>query len=94
MFPDRIALIHEAARLTYGEFHQAVNSLGNALRERGIRKGDKIVIMLPNIPEFVISYFAAQKIGAVAVTINTASTSHEMRYLLGNSEAAALITTR
>lgn len=94
LFPDRIALIHEAARLTYGEFHQAVNSLGNALRERGIRKGDKIVIMLPNIPEFVISYFAAQKIGAVAVTINTASTSHEMRYLLGNSEAAALITTR
>jgi long-chain acyl-CoA synthetase len=90
---DRTAIIHNDIRLTYRDLDRAVNSLGNALRSRGIRKGDKIVIMLPNIPEFVIAYFAVQKLGGVAVTINTASTSHEMKYLLGNCDAAGLITS-
>jgi long-chain acyl-CoA synthetase len=48
--------------------------------------------MLPNCPEFVISYFAVQKIGAVAVTINILSTSYELRHLIGNSDAKCLIT--
>jgi long-chain acyl-CoA synthetase len=48
--------------------------------------------MLPNIPEFIISYFSALKIGAVAVTINTASTSYELGYLLANSDSKILIT--
>ena len=92
-FPDCLALIHNESRLTYREFHRAVNALGNALRRRGIQKGDKIVIMLPNIPDFAIAYFAVQKIGGVAVTINTATTFHELDYLMGNSDASALITT-
>ena len=48
--------------------------------------------MLPNCPEFVISYFAVQKIGAVAVTVNILSTSYELRHLLGNSDTKCLIT--
>lgn len=93
LFPDSPALIHNGTRMSYREFHQAVNSLGNSLRRRGIKKGDKVVVMLPNIPEFAVAYFAAQKLGAVAVTINTASTPYEMNYFLGNSDASALITT-
>ncbi len=93
LFPDNLALIHNDTRLTYREFQRAVNSLGNSLRKRGIQKGDKIVLMLPNVPEFAIAYFAAQKLGAVAVTINTSSTSYEMNYFLSNSDASALITT-
>jgi len=48
--------------------------------------------MLPNTPEFPIAYFACQKLGAVAVTLNVMSTSHELRYLLDNSDAKALFT--
>ncbi len=92
-YPDQISFIHNETRLTYRALHRAVNSLGHELQKRGIRKGDRIVIMLPNIPAFVISYFAVQKLGAVAVTINTSSTSYELNYLIDNSEASALITT-
>lgn len=90
---ERTALIHNESRLTYRQLNRAVNSLGNRLRGLGISKGDKVAVMLPNIPEFVISYFAVQKIGAVSVTLNIQSTPYELSYLLANSEARVLITT-
>jgi len=92
-FPEKVVLIQEERKLTYESLDRAVNSLGNRLREAGIRKGDKLAIMLPNCPEFVISYFALQKIGAVAVTLNVSSTPYELLHLLGNSDAGGLITT-
>jgi len=92
-YPDHIAVVYEDQRLTYAELNAAVNALGNALQNLGLGKNDKLAIVLPNCPEFLIAYFAAQKIGAVAVTINTASTAYELQYLLNDSDAKALITT-
>jgi len=89
---DRLFIIHDKARLTYRQFDGAVNALANHFQNLGFQKDDKIAIMLPNCPEFLISYFAAQKIGAVAVTLNVLSTAHELRYLLANCDAKALIT--
>lgn len=89
----RTALIHNEKRITYEELNRHVNSLGNRLRGLGIAKDDKVAVMLPNIPEFVISYFAVQKIGAVTVTLNTQSTPYELNHLLGNSDSKILITT-
>ena len=86
-FPERIALIHEGKRITYAELNRAVNALGNHLKKLGIGKGDHISIMLPNSPDFVISYFAAQKIGAVVVTINVMSTPYELHHFLHNSDS-------
>jgi long-chain acyl-CoA synthetase len=92
-FPEHVALIQEEGHLTYTDLNRAVNSLGNRLRGAGLQKGDMVAILLPNCPEFVISYFAIQKIGAVAVTLNVASTPYELRHLLGDSEAKGLIAT-
>lgn len=92
-FPASVALIQEGKSLTYEGLNKCVNSLGNHLRAAGIGQGDKIALMLPNYLEFVIAYFAAQKLGAVAVTLNMLSTAYELRHLLGNSEAKCLITT-
>lgn len=91
-FPDNIAFIHEKSRMTYVEFNRAANALAHYFRGLGIGKGDKIAIMLPNCPEFIISYFAAQKLGAVAVTLNVLSTSYELRHLIGDSDAKLFIT--
>jgi long-chain acyl-CoA synthetase len=88
----RVALIHEEKRISYGALNGAVNMLSSRLRKAGLVKGDRIAVMLPNCPEFVIAYFAAQKIGAVAVTLNSLSTSYELRHLLENSGAKCLIT--
>jgi long-chain acyl-CoA synthetase len=92
-FADKTALIHNETRLTYSELNKLVNSFANKLKSLGIEKGDKVAIILPNIPEFVISYFAAQKIGAVAVTINIMSTVYELKYLLENSDSRIVVTT-
>ena len=91
-YPNNAATIYDGKSLTYEALHSAVNSLGNELRSMGIQKGDKVAIMLPNCPEFVISYFAVQKLGAVAVTVNILSTSYELRHLIGNSDTKCLIT--
>ena len=90
-YGDRPFIIHDKSRLTYGEFDATVNALAHNLQGMGIEKGDKIAIMLPNCPEFIISYFAAQKIGAVAVTLNILSTAFELQHLLGDSDAKCLI---
>lgn len=92
-YAGKIYIKHNDRKLTYSELNRAVNSLGNSLRNLGIKKGDKVALMLPNIPEFVISYFAIQKIGAVAVTLNVMSTPYELHYFLENSDSRAFITT-
>jgi len=91
-FPSRTAIIYEDRRISYHALEQSVNALGNKLKNLGITKGDSVAIMLPNTPEFIISYFATLKLGAVALTINTLSTAHELKHLLGNSDATTIIT--
>jgi long-chain acyl-CoA synthetase len=91
-YADNVCIIYDGTYFTYKALNRAVNALGNGLRSMGIQKGDKVAVMLPNCPEFMISYFAVQKIGAVAVTLNILSTSYELRHLLGNSDSKCLIT--
>lgn len=92
-FAGKTALIHNETILSYSDLNKFVNSFANKLKSLGVGKGDKIAIILPNIPEFVISYFAAQKIGAVAVTLNIMSTAFELSYLLENSDSRIVVTT-
>ena len=92
-FANRPVLISEGQRVNYDQLNRRVNSVAHFLRQNGIGKGDKVALMLPNIPEFVYCYFAAIKLGAVAVHLNTTSTSHELIYLLENSESKVLMTT-
>jgi len=92
-FAEKPALISENQRISFNQLNASVNAVANLLKQAGITKGDKVAILLPNVPEFVYSYFGAVKLGAVAVTLNTSSTSHELFYFLENSEAKLLITT-
>ncbi len=91
-YRDNVAIVFEENRLTFGNFNRSVSSLANHLKTLGIGKGDKVALMLPNVPEFPIAYFACQKLGAVAVTLNVMSTSYELQYLLDNSDSKVLIT--
>jgi long-chain acyl-CoA synthetase len=91
-YRDNVAIVYEETRLTFDNFNRATSSLANHLKALGIGKGDKVALMLPNAPEFPITYFACQKLGAVAVTLNVMSTSYELQYLLDNSDSKVLIT--
>ncbi|NLN60060.1 MAG: long-chain fatty acid--CoA ligase [Deltaproteobacteria bacterium] len=91
-FGSNITMIYEGKAYSYEDLDRAVNALANHFLASRIVKGDKVALLLPNCPEFVIAYFAAVKIGAVAVTLNVMSTSHELLHLLNDCEAKCLIT--
>ncbi|MDR2861191.1 MAG: AMP-binding protein, partial [Syntrophobacterales bacterium] len=93
-FGSNIAVIYEERRYSYEDLDNAVNAMANHFLAAGIAKGEKIVLMLPNCPEFIISYFAAVKIGAVAVTLNIMSTSRELVDLLRDCDAKCFITEK
>ncbi len=90
--PNKECLISGNDRYTYKELNSIVNKAGNAFLDLGIRKDDRVLICLLNVPEAVISFFALAKIGAIAVPVNYMLTIREHTYLLHDSEASLVIT--
>lgn len=92
-FPQKLALLFEGQSFTYKALDQMANRMANGLRALGIDRGDRVALFLPNIPEFVISYLGIQKIGAVAVSINVMLKRDEVKFILEDCTAVAIITT-
>ncbi|GKV66128.1 MULTISPECIES: class I adenylate-forming enzyme family protein [unclassified Sporosarcina] len=90
-YPNTEAVISMGKRTTYKELDQQVNQFGNALRSQGVKAGAKVALFLPNVDEFVISYFAAQRIGAIVVPINVKLTAKELEFILEHTDAEVLI---
>ncbi len=95
-FPVKTAIIFPPTntRYTFTELFEAVNRLGNGLKELGVKKGDRVCIYVGNRPETVISYLAVWRIGAIAVPANIVLKKDELKHILNDSEANTLITTR
>ncbi|MBH8553201.1 long-chain-fatty-acid--CoA ligase [Nostocaceae cyanobacterium CENA357] len=93
LFPNKPALIFEGLYFTYKQLNEMANRFANALLGLGIERGDRIGLLLPNIPEFVIAYLGILKIGAIAVSINPSLQSDELKFILNDSGAKVLITT-
>jgi benzoate-CoA ligase family protein len=87
----RVAIECGDVRVTYGELCARVNQLGNGLKSLGVRMEERVLLLLPDVPEFAISFFATIKIGAVAVPVNTLLKSQDYKYLLNNSRARIAI---
>jgi long-chain acyl-CoA synthetase len=90
--PDRPVAVYDGGRLTYRELDRASDLLSAALTASGIEPGDRVALQLPNIPQFLISYFGILKAGAVVVPLNVLLRAPEVAYHLGDSGARALIT--
>ncbi|MGC8810126.1 MAG: class I adenylate-forming enzyme family protein [bacterium] len=90
-FPARTAIIFEEKRFTYREFNARVNRLAQALLRMGLRKGQKVAVLLFNSNEFVEAYFATAKIGGVFTPINFRLAQEEMRFILNHSDARFFI---
>ncbi|MEH2284372.1 MAG: long-chain fatty acid--CoA ligase [Nostoc sp.] len=93
LFPNKIALIFEDKSFTYKHLDQLVNRVANSLQRLGIKRGDRVALFLPNIPEFITSYLGILKIGAIAVSVNVMLKSSEISYILHDCAAKAIITT-
>lgn len=92
-YGDATAVNHPDGQinLTWTMLNQQANSMARYLKDKGIKKGDKVALLIPNSPFFAISLFALFKLGAIAVPINIRLTHSEIRYILSDSDAAGFI---
>ena len=89
--PDAVALRFESETITYEELNRRANRVANGLQGMGVEKGDRVAIMLPNIPEFVYAFVATLKLRAVAVPFNTLYKGGEILHILKDSGAKVVI---
>ena len=92
--PEKVCIKTNEQEITYQELHKTVCAFGRALKKSGVTGGDKIVLVLPNIPEFIISYMAIIGLGATAVTVNPTYTPREVDHILWDSDAKVIILER
>jgi acyl-CoA synthetase (AMP-forming)/AMP-acid ligase II len=90
-FGDREAMVDGPIRLTYGEYDRLCNNLANALRDRGVEKGDRVAILMPNSWEYAVSFFGITRLGAIAVLLNWRCAGPELAYMLDDSGATCLL---
>jgi long-chain acyl-CoA synthetase len=91
-FPEVTALIFMGKKMAYRELEALVNRFAKALTAIGVKAGDKVSLLLPNMPQFVIANYAVLRIGAVAVMNNPLETEEELIRQLNDSAAAVLVT--
>jgi fatty-acyl-CoA synthase len=92
--PERVAVIHGRQRFTYRDLYRRARRLASALAKRGVRAGDTVSVMLPNVPAMVEAHYGVPMLGAVLNTINTRLDSRTIAYILAHGEAKVLITDR
>ena len=90
---DALAYPDRGLRYTYWEFKEVVEECARALMALGLEKGDHVAVWGQNVPEWVILQFATGKVGAVLVTVNPAYRASELKYILDQSDSAALFLT-
>jgi len=81
LYPRKEALIGSGRRYTYSELRRQADSMAYRLLQAGFKPGDRVLLQLPNLPEFVISYFALQKAGLIMVLLTVNHTAREIAYL-------------
>lgn len=89
--PDGAALIAGDMRLSYRELEDQVSRLAGAWASIGLRKGDRVALLLGNRPEFLLSTLAAARLGVIIVPMNVRQRRPEIHYMLDHSQAKALI---
>ena len=88
---EKTAIVSGDRRITYGEIAEQVNRVGNGLLHLGLQQEQRVLLVLPDIPEFVVAYFATMKIGGVAVPTSTALRATDYSYFLNESRARVAI---
>jgi len=90
-YSNQVAIVYQGKEITYRELNRNVNLLASGLKQLGIKRKDRVAVMLPNIPEFIYCFFACQKIGAVTVPFNTMYKRGEIIHILRDSGARAIL---
>ena len=90
VFPEKTAVVYNDTRYTYRQFHQRVNRGATALQAAGVRPGDRVAFLCPNIPPMLEAHYSVPLAGGVLVPINTRLSASEIAYILHHSGAKVL----
>jgi benzoate-CoA ligase len=88
---DRIAIYYGDQKITYQRLGELTNRVGNTLAGLGVEPEQRVILMLPDSPEFVATFLGAMKIGAVPVPLNLLATPSDLAYFLNDSRAKAVV---
>ncbi len=91
-FPDRMALLFQGYRMSFRELDEMVDRFAACLHDFGVRKGDSVAILLPNLIPCVVAYYAILRIGAIVVMNNPLYTDRELDHQFNDSDARLLVT--
>src|ERR1700691_1205271 len=94
VYPDQTAIVHGARSWSYREFYGRARRLASALVKRGIKRGDTVAAVLPNVPAMLEAHYGVAMAGAVLNTINTRLDAAIIGFTLDHGEAKVLITDR
>ena len=89
--PDKDALVIGERRMIFSELDAEAARFANALMSLGVEPGEKVAVMVPNLPEFVVAYYGILKAGAVVVPLNVLLRGPEVAYHLDDSDAVVLV---
>ena len=90
--PDADAVVFRGDRLTFAALRDRVDALARAFLAVGVGRGDRVAILLPNRPEWLITAFATAKVGAVSVAVSTFSTAREIGWALEHAQPRVIVT--
>jgi len=90
-YPNQNAILFYGKGMTYRELDEETNRFAQALLNLGVRKGDRVAVMLPNVPQCVIAYYGALKIGAIVVMTNPLYVERELQIQLADSGAETIV---
>ncbi len=94
VYPKKTAIIHEKYTQTWEETYKRCRQFASALKKKGVKKGDTVAVMLPNIPAMVESHFSIPMIGAVLNTLNIRLDSESISFILQHGEAKVILVDR
>src|SRR3989442_12583121 len=94
IWPDRVAVVHGGTKFTYAQLYERAKRLASSLKNAGVRRGDVVAAMLPNVPAMLEAHYGVPMLGAVLNTINTRLDADTVAYILQHGEAKVLITDR
>ena len=91
-FPNRDMTEFLGKFKSYPEMDEEVNRFANSLKDLGVKKGDRIACLMPNCPQYIVSFFATNSLGAIFTAISSLYTPKEIRYQLQDSGTKVLVT--
>lgn len=91
-YPERAATVFQGARLRYRQLREQIEGFAGGLQRLGVQRGDRVALMLPNMPQFVVAFYGILQAGAVVVPTNPLYTQHELEQQLADAGAVAIVT--